>query len=486
MGLYPNLPGYTTTISDGSLKFTSQTPQTDNIVLLGSAIKGPLYEVVSPKSLSEAIDVFGIPSTDASLVLGFERALDAGCQDVKLMVLNLGTQAQATLVDSLDADLAVVKSKGRGPHLNGVIIKVEDDKLIITGENMEGELSFDLKEDDAFITLEDFATAVNESNDLIEIEVETGKEEATTDELGTGDIGELAGGSFTFDVAQLKQELDKAYNILVDMEIDFVVPIDGRVTESDKTVAQQLADFCAKASQNNRLTLGVISAREKDDEETLAEYKTALMQIDNAYEYTIGQTVVDAGKFIHISIGQSDFKSGSVDYDDVNAVSFAGLVSSLPAKSSPTNKRVQGAKKSLYTFSASQLNDLTGKKFITFRSKPGRGIVVTDGVNCAKDDSVFGRTTTIRIVASAIKAVKDASDPFIGEPSNIVQRNSLNTAIKYGLDTLMELGYIQNFSFNIRSTPTEMAKGIFNVDLEIVPVFELRKIKTTVTLRPEL
>jgi phage tail sheath protein FI len=211
---------------------------------------------------------------------------------------------------------------------------------------------------------------------------------------------------------------------------------------------------------------------------------------ENKYEFTDDSDVVitdaegnavDAGKFINVTVGDGVFKNSKLGGEYVNtlAAAYAGMISGLGAASAPTNKTIPNVKRMTYKLSLSQLDNLTAAKYVTIRQREA-GSVVTSGVTCAFTNSYYSRLSTVRIMGTVIDTIVNASEPFIGEPNTIIQRNTLHTAIKSSLDALMAVGIINNYKFQLFSSAQDMVNGLINVDIEIVPAFELRKIKTTI------
>lgn len=89
---YPNLGGHLSEFKDGGLQVrTEQTPpSTESILLLGTAVDGPIMEpvAVDPATVGmvfgSSTNSNGIPN-GSTLVKGFEEAHAAGCRDIRLM-----------------------------------------------------------------------------------------------------------------------------------------------------------------------------------------------------------------------------------------------------------------------------------------------------------------------------------------------------------------------------------------------------------------
>jgi hypothetical protein len=90
--LYPNLPGMLIEFKDGgsALRFDDTDVNTNSLLLLGTAIDGPLMEPVAVDIASAEL-VFGSDANTngtpngSTLVHGFKQAYAAGCRDVRLM-----------------------------------------------------------------------------------------------------------------------------------------------------------------------------------------------------------------------------------------------------------------------------------------------------------------------------------------------------------------------------------------------------------------
>lgn len=105
--LYPNLPGNMIELTDGNLRTppATPTPTTGSVLLLGTAVDGPVGEPVAVTDLGMAYRIFGSPVTasgvpnGATLVKGAEEAWAGGCRDLRLLRIS-GTYASANILAS--------------------------------------------------------------------------------------------------------------------------------------------------------------------------------------------------------------------------------------------------------------------------------------------------------------------------------------------------------------------------------------------------
>lgn len=91
--LYPNLPGMLIEFKDGgsSLRFDDTDVSTDSVLLLGTAVDGPLMEPVAVDIESAELifgsdynSMTGVPN-GSTLIHAFKQAYEAGCRDIRLM-----------------------------------------------------------------------------------------------------------------------------------------------------------------------------------------------------------------------------------------------------------------------------------------------------------------------------------------------------------------------------------------------------------------
>lgn len=342
--------------------------------------------------------------------------------------------------------------------------------------------------------------------------------------------------------------LGEAYDILVNHNADIVVPvgvsIDDSVTAnyhgdggSQWNFAYQLANFCYQSTKNNNTCLGIIgvsgATTSASGTPTLSEVETFVKKCEKytgfaCYDGTTETSTGNPGNYCFVATTTeqmpasyaggdvTDSRGNKVDigayisvvatnvratndaavdlyptigyYNSEGSSAYAGLVSSLPAKSAPTNKIVQGVTMS-QGISESQADRLAGKRFVTFLSK-AKGVCVASAMTGAYNISQyyrsdFVRLSTVRIVHDAINYVRQVADQFIGEPNNAPQRNAMATAIENALKNMQERGALRRFNFNVYASPTDQVLGKANVELVLVPAFELQTITVVVALTSE-
>lgn len=101
--MYPNLPGMLVEFKDGgqALRFDEQEVNTDSMLILGTAVDGPVMEPVAVDDNTAEL-LFGSELKDngspngSTLLKAFKVARDNGCKDIRLMRIS-GSQATSTI-----------------------------------------------------------------------------------------------------------------------------------------------------------------------------------------------------------------------------------------------------------------------------------------------------------------------------------------------------------------------------------------------------
>ena len=111
-----------------------------------------------------------------------------------------------------------------------------------------------------------------------------------------------------------------------------------------------------------------------------------------------------------------------------------------------------------------------------------RGTIVVDAPTAATSESDYQRLTTIRIVDEVIRRLREGLMPFIGEGLNSPQLQAMQTtADRICTDTIKD-GLIQRYEASVSASAIERIQGKANLDLLLVPSFELRQIFVTISL----
>lgn len=295
-----------------------------------------------------------------------------------------------------------------------------------------------------------------------------------------------------------------AYQLLENYSVDMLVPVgvfyDDELAGKYDSFGYQLALGCAVMSHRNTATMGIIA--------TTSPEETGLRAVDDHVNYLNSLNVdlymrdrngneildsqqekIDLGRYISVVAGPDVLVAGTRTgvYASNSPAVYAGMISQMAVQSAPTNKRVPGVQGLRYNLSNAQLNKLTGKRFVTYKTKQNGAIVsVTDAMTAAQPNSDYRRLVTYRVAKEAVNEIRDVADPYIGEPNEVAQRNAMSAAISKRLDKMREAGALVDFDFQVIATPEMQLLGQARIELTIVPPMELRQITVVVSLRPSL
>lgn len=178
----------------------------------------------------------------------------------------------------------------------------------------------------------------------------------------------------------------------------------------------------------------------------------------------------------------------SQNFDDFGyangATTFAASLSRMASYISPVNKTVFNVTRLRYNPTRTLLSNNSGTGVVdkgvnaivlNFNKIP----VYADGVTFAPEISDYTRITSSRIVNEASLVVRQVCQKFVGEPSTMQVRNSMETAITSGLRGMQQLGALLDSDFTVSYIPSEN-KAI--VDLVLTPAFELKSIEVSIAV----
>ena len=161
------------------------------------------------------------------------------------------------------------------------------------------------------------------------------------------------------------------------------------------------------------------------------------------------------------------------------AAHLAATMSILPSYSSIVNKAVYNIESVRYSPTRTQQTALSAKGVNTIVINFNKIPVFGDGLTFGWSTSDYTRLSTKRIVNDATAVVRQACQRFVGEPSNIQTRNSMETAITSGLRGMQIVGALLGSDFTVSYIPNEN-KAV--VDLILTPAFELKEIEVRVAI----
>lgn len=299
-----------------------------------------------------------------------------------------------------------------------------------------------------------------------------------------------------------------AYQILENYHVDYVYPA-GVYADSKQTVNkysdfhQELCLLCAVLTYRTKMTHGFIDVKPNSNTTLIGiqNHVDKLKNLPNMHYMRDqeGNDIVDKegnkmdiGWYTSLVVGPEPVmisdKMGT--YFGSPAIAYAALCASLKPQSAPTNKALPGVKGMKYKFSNKQMNDLVGNRMVCFKLK-NEGATATasstpyvvDGMTAGAPDCDYARISTVKVVTDVVDQIREVSDPFLGEPNTIEQRNALSALIGKRLGALIETGEILFYEFEVNATIQQVLLGECTIALTLVCPMELRKITTVVALR---
>ena len=159
------------------------------------------------------------------------------------------------------------------------------------------------------------------------------------------------------------------------------------------------------------------------------------------------------------------------------------MVAALIPQSAPTNKVAQGAD-SLVKLPKAKLDSLAKFHFVGLKQK-NRVFRISDAPTAARPGSDFVRLSTVRVVDKIIDIVREVAAPYIGEANSTQARLSLETNLRQRLLLEQKDNLMQRFEVKVSATTKQRIEGDADVELVIVPPFEMKKITVYTSLAKE-
>ena len=160
------------------------------------------------------------------------------------------------------------------------------------------------------------------------------------------------------------------------------------------------------------------------------------------------------------------------------AAAVAGLLSSLPVQTSPTNKPLNIPSLSA-VFTSSQLEKLVMQRVLAVEKRDGYRVVkgITTSTN-----SAWHQITTRRIVDYAIYGVRSACNPYIGKLNNDRVRGALKATIDAFLTRMVDSEALVGYELEVTATRAQQIAGECIVTMTIQPTFSIDFIVVTMYL----
>lgn len=257
--------------------------------------------------------------------------------------------------------------------------------------------------------------------------------------------------------------------------------------------ARQLAQHVVYTGLKTAPTHGIIGTSKiySDNLNAIAAKVDKLSKIDyNLYaKKPNGNDMLDKdnmpypiGRGISVTAFQHNIETNdNYTYLSTGAAAYAGMVSALPIDQSSTSQAINIPNIS-YELTNYQSSRLTQAGYVTIKNSYAKGYVITDGITMAPATSPFRRLSVARIINAIDATIRAAADPFIGKQNHLANRNSLQTAIKSKLDTMLD-NLIEKYDFRLVVDRAAQRMGIIEIEYVIVPIYEIREVRNRISVK---
>jgi hypothetical protein len=471
-----NLPGLDVTLNDGGLRITPALSGT-KLTILGTTANTilPINEPVvllDHKQIRSALDhPDGIPS---ELSLAVAEAVQGGAKNIEIVKIaelsgeDTASYAPEDRFDDLEDALEIIKLT----PLDIVYCEgawVED---IPTGVNANGTT----RKGFHYLLADKLYQSNRQGNTAMGVLGVRPLMATAREESWTGAPSDRAG--------ELFDDVSAAY---VKEWVDHLVADTG--TLMDHSAEGELTGFLYGSVEE---TAGTVSA----NYDLWAKEEDGSTAVDNLGNNVDGGALLSivamAARVRHPDVERLAVKLGEAGKTDLNtngAAAYAGLITTLDPEVSTTNQTMNQVSASR-PMAAGYAEELVEFRYVTALDRT-KGYVVAAGLTAAYNASQYTRSdyvnlTTVRITNAAIDLVRIAAEDFIGGPINAMTMAALSAAINGGLNRLKASGALQEADFSLITTPDMQVLGEAQVDLTLVPAFELRRLRVITSLAKEL
>ena len=272
--------------------------------------------------------------------------------------------------------------------------------------------------------------------------------------FGTGLDGHSAGSNGEdADHTEYKASLVKLENEIVN-----IVILAGQ-DASNAQMVTALAGHLNTTAENKRERIGVIGSNGTDNINAISAHS------------------LNSDRLIYVAPGIKISSSKSLP-GAYTAAAVAGLISSVPVQTSPTNKVLTIPELST-KFSSSQLEKLVMNRVLAVESREGYRIVkgITTSTN-----SAWHQITTRRIVDYAIYGVRSGANPYIGKLNNERVRSALKATLDAFLTRMVNNEALISYELEVSATRAQQIAGEAIVTMTVRPTFSIDFIKVTMYL----
>lgn len=438
---------------------------TGNVGIVGTASRGPVGEVRTLSSLSDAIDLFGLPDSFGSprlagspltLVRTLTQAFEGGAQNVLAVRAANGDAQPATLdIASADGKAFTLSAKGSaddgssGTWGQDLTVKVVTDatapdkcQLTITYRR-RSEVFSGANAGEVFAALA-ASSLVTASGSNHESALLTNM--ASTPMTGGADGADVSVTQFADALAVLEEQ---PVNILLAAGF------------SAKQVGNVVQGHLQRTLNEGRERIAVLGA---DAPGTATDASSVIADAD----------ALENDRVVLVAPGMVD----GVDTlpPSYLAAVVAGKLSTLAPHVSLTNKTVPATPDVRY--STGSVSTLLGAQVLVIRQKYGTQVV--RGITTSAPP--FSQISVRRTVDYAKAGVRRGSDPYIGRLNNPRVRAALRATLDGFLSQMVLDEMLTGYDLEVTATRAQEIAGICSVVMNLKPTFSIDYIRVTMNL----
>lgn len=440
---------------------------TGNIGIVGTASKGPVNQPVLISSLAEAKEEFGEGDpSNATLMTALALIYKNGGRTVYAVCT--GQRSQYTFKEDEKSTPILTLQARKSGNANNLKVKVSDaPKDLENGEASKSEptgkdpkkVTVKLFEGNKTIesytvtSFQDLAKQVNNKDDspISAVDLnEDSKKDLPPKVDGTD--GKFEGG----------QDIDYSEGLVaLEKELVNIVVLAGQDIKKGGML-DALQAHLKKTAGIKRERIGIIGTGL--DEKGKDKLPSDVPVNDRLILVTPGIVATTTGKETNLSGGYL-------------AAAVAGVLSSLPVQTSPTNKTL--VLEGLTTeFNSGELEKCVQNRMLTVEKRNGFRIV--KGITT--HNGAWRQITTRRIVDYAIYGVRSSCDPYIGKLNNTRVRSAMKATLDGFLTRMVDNEALVSYQLDVSATRAQEIAGETMVTMTLMPTFSIDFVKVTMYL----
>ena len=293
-------------------------------------------------------------------------------------------------------------------------------------------------------------------------------------------------------------EFQETFNALINYAVDIVVltgayfddyvktynKYTGVEEYTNSTIATIFSDYLYNLSQNVSETIGVMSVSPvvgTVNSQIVEEQVDRLVNVQYSDPTRAANTMALMGDYKTKHLVVTAFEPivnipiTSVPYSTTGESVYAGIIMSLKANETPINQilKIAGMR---YLYTNSQIDQLLAKRYTVVDYRPGIGFRIAGDPTLAPYGSDYSLLSTVIEVFTVTNGLRDIANRFLGNKNTEAIRNSLQQQIDKYMSKIISAGIINRGVAVVRTDPTKSVLGEVDIDVTIVPAFEIRTI----------